>query len=135
MKERRQPPRGGASTVEFAIVAPVVFLVVLALIQFAGLLMSKNVLTAAAREGGRVASMPGTDSADTVVEAVQEYLQRGGLDPSSVTVSVNPTSLSNVSTGDELRVSVSAPMNEMAWIWAIAPPNSSLSAEVTYQRE
>ena len=134
-RKSRSAERNGVSAVEFALVAPVVFLILLALIQFAGLLMSKNLLTAAAREGGRVASMPGTVSTDTVVAAVEDRLQRGGIDPSLVTVSVNPTSLSSVTSGQELRVSVSAPISDMGWIFAIAPPSANLSAEITYDRE
>jgi len=127
--------RVGASTLEFALVAPVIFLVVLALFQFASLMMSQNVLTNAAREGGRVASLPGTTSANTVILAVQDYLQRGGVNPSSVTVNVTPASLSDVDSGDELRISVSAPISGLAWIWALAPPGGNLSAEATYTRE
>lgn len=131
----RRRRRAGTSTVEFAIVAPVVILVFLALIQFASLLMSQNVITAAAREGGRVASLPGTASSATVVAAVNERLTRGGIDPNLVTVSVTPAALESVNQGDDLLVSVSAPVNQMGWIWAIAPPNASLSAEITYERE
>ena len=127
--------RNGVSTVEFAFVAPIIFLVLLALIQFAGLSMQKNVLTAAAREGGRVASLPSTVSENTVTTSVREFLQRGGIDPDLVTVEVTPTTLSDTSSGDELRVTVSAPLREMGWIWVISPPNSNLTAEITCDRE
>ena len=127
--------RRGASTVEFAIVAPLVFFVILALIQFAGLLMSQNVLTAAAREGGRTASMPSTLSSETVVSAVQERLTRAGIDPSLVDVDVEPTALAALEAGDDVRVTVSAPLSSMGWIWAIAPPDANMSADVTYDRE
>ena len=50
--------RHGATCVEFAFVAPIVIMMVFGLVHFAALLMSQNVLTAAAREGGRMASMP-----------------------------------------------------------------------------
>ena len=134
-KRLQQTLRQGASTVEFAIVAPVFFLVVLSLIQFAGLLMSQNVLTAAAREGGRVASMPSTLSTNTVVAAAKDRALRGGIAPDLVTVNVNPTVLSDLDTGAELRISVSAPISEMGWFWAIAPPDSNLATELTYYRE
>ena len=135
IRRKFRPSRRGASTVEFAVVAPVVFLVLLALIQFAGLLMSQNVLTAAAREGGRVASLPGTVSSQTVVDAVEDHLRRGGLEPNLFTVNVNPATLTSVNTGDELRVSVAAPIRDMGWLWAIAAPNGNLSAEITCERE
>jgi hypothetical protein len=121
--------------VEFAIVASIVFFLIFALIQFASLLMGQNVLTAAAREGGRAASLPSTVSSDTVVAAVEERLSRGGIDPNQVTVIVTPTTLSTLNKGDEIQVSVSAPVSALGWIWAVAPPAASLSAEITYDRE
>ena len=120
---------------EFAIVGPIVFLVFLALIQFAGLLMSQNVITAAAREGGRVASLPGTVSSSAVVAAVNERLSRGGIQPAKVAVTVTPTTVGALNTGDEVRVSVTAPLNQMGWVWVVAPPNVNLSAQSTYDRE
>jgi Flp pilus assembly protein TadG len=134
-KRDRKARRRGASAVEFAVVSPVLFLLLLAVVQFAGLLMSQNVLTSAAREGGRVASLPTTVSRDTVVTAVEEELRRGCIQPDLVTVNVTPTALVDAQTGDELRVSVSVPIRKMGWIWAIAPQDAHLSAEITYARE
>jgi Flp pilus assembly protein TadG len=135
LRRRSLPARKGVSAIEFALVAPIVFFLLLGVIQFARLLMSHNVLTAAAREGGRVASLPSTGATNTVVTAVNDRLQRGGINPSLVTVTVSPATLSSVSSGTQLRVTVSAPINEMAWIWAVAPPSANLTADVTYQRE
>ena len=120
---------------EFAIVAPILFLVLLSVFQFAGILMNYNVLTAAAREGGRVASMPNTSSSQTVVSTVEARLQSCGINPDVATVSVTPATISGLSSGAELNVSVSVPLNQMGWIWAIAPPDVDLSTEITYERE
>ncbi len=135
-------PRKGAATLEFALVSPIVFFIVLASIQFAGLLMSQNVLTAAAREGGRVASMPSTVSDATVITAVQDRLSRGGVDPALISVVVGtpvvgtPTAWANLDTGDEVTVSVSGSMREMSWIGAVSIiPGTTLSSEITYERE
>lgn len=130
-----QTRRRGVSTVEFAIVAPILFLVLLSVFQFAGILMNYNVLTAAAREGGRVASMPNTSSSQTVVSTVEARLQSCGINPDVATVSVTPATISGLSSGAELNVSVSVPLNQMGWIWAIAPPDVDLSTEITYERE
>jgi hypothetical protein len=127
--------RSGAALVEFAIVAPVIFLLVLGLIQFAGLLMNQNVLTAAVREGGRTASLPTCVSADTVVASITDRVRRGGIDPALVTVTVTPTALVDTRTGDDLLVTVSAPMRELAWTWVVIPPAATMSAEAEYQRE
>ncbi len=133
----RRLRRKGAATVEFALVSPIIFFVVLASIQFTGLIMSQNVLTAAAREGGRVASMPSTVSTGTVVAAVQDRLSRGGLDPTLVTVNViTATPWVDLDTGDEVSVSVSGAMSDMPWIGPVSIiPNTMMSAEITYERE
>ena len=127
--------RRGASTVEFAVVAPIVFLILLSLMQFAGLLMSQNVITSAARTGGRMASLPVTESSSAVIAAVHADLQRGGIDPNVVSVSVTPTILTDLEPGDEINVSVSASISDLGWIWVIAPPDANLGAEISYQRE
>ena len=130
----RSKRRRGASAVEFAIVAPIVFLVVLALMQFAGVLMSQNTITAAAREGARLVSMPASDSKKDIKDAVKQRLEIGGVDASLATITVRPN-LSTVQAGDEVRVAVSAPLNRMGWIWAMTPPDSTLSAEISCVRE
>ena len=134
-RKSQQASRRGTSAVEFAVVAPILFVVLLALIQFSSLLMSKNVLTSAAREGARVIALPSTVSSANVVAAVEDRLQKGGIDPNLATVTINPAFLVNVSTGDEMRVTVSVPIQNMAWIWAVTPPNANMSTEITCERE
>ncbi len=131
----RRTRQKGVATVEFAIVAPIVFFLVLALFQFAGLLMNQNVLSAAAREGARVASLPGTTSEDDVVAKVEERLSRGGIYPNVVDVDVNPEVLSNLNSGEAIRVSVTSPMNKMVWIGPFIPSNLNVSAQFACERE
>ena len=130
--------RNGAASVEFAIVGPIVFLTILASIQFSSLAMSQNALTAAAREGGRVASMTSTVSKDPVNSAVEARLRRSGINPALVTIDVDPDSssaLASLQSGDEVRVSVTGPLRDMSWIGAFTLPNANLAAEITYVRE
>jgi len=110
-------------------------MLVLALIQYASLMMSQNVLTAAAREGARVASLPSTGSTNFVVSAVEERLMCGGLEPNVVDIDVSPTGLDGLKSGDEVSVSVSSPMSKMVWIGPFVPSDRHLSAEIAYQRE
>jgi Flp pilus assembly protein TadG len=134
-KKSSRSHRRGVTTVEFAMVAPVVFMLVMALIQYAALMMNQNLLTAAAREGARVAALAGTNSVDVIVSEVEERLTSVGIDPDVVTVNVDPTVLSNLRAGDEITVSLSSPMNEMTWVGAFIPCEGNLSAEICYQRE
>jgi TadE-like protein len=68
----------GAELVEFALIFPTLLLVVLAIIDLGFLFQRYEVVTNAAREGARVAILPGYADAD-VQARVQQYLTAGGL--------------------------------------------------------
>ena len=68
----------GAELIEFALVLPLLLLVVLGIIDFGFLFQRYEVVTNAAREGARVRVLPGyTD--DDVMLRVTQYLTAGGL--------------------------------------------------------
>ncbi len=128
--------RKGTSTVEFALVAPVVFMIVFSSIMFFGVLMTQNTLAAAARTGGRVASPTSVNSSVTVIDAVQQRLQQGGVDVESVTVNVSPTDFTNLNTGDEVSITVSMPLSKSTWLqFGDFLPDNDLAAEMTFIRE
>ena len=62
--------RSGAAVVEFAVVVPLLFLIVFALIEYARMAMVSQTLTHAAQEGCRRGIVPGSTTYDvqTVVE-------------------------------------------------------------------
>jgi hypothetical protein len=68
----------GAELVEFALVFPILLVVMLGIIDFGFLFQRYEVLTNAAREGARVAILPGYSDAD-VQARVNQYLTAGGL--------------------------------------------------------
>jgi Flp pilus assembly protein TadG len=68
----------GAELVEFAFVFPTLMLVMLGIIDFGFLFQHYEVVTNAAREGARVAILPGYADAD-VQARVTQYLTAGGL--------------------------------------------------------
>jgi hypothetical protein len=68
----------GAALIEFAIVLPLMLLVLLGTLDFGMLFQRYQVVTNAAREGARIAVLPGYSDAD--VEArVTQFLTAGGL--------------------------------------------------------
>jgi Flp pilus assembly protein TadG len=97
--------RRGASAVEFAIVAPVFFLVVLGIIEFGRMVMVQQVITNAAREGARIAVL---DSATTarVTTRVNDYLSAARLRGATVTVTPNPPTLAAFDQPVTVRVDV-----------------------------
>jgi hypothetical protein len=73
----------GAELVEFAFVFPTLLLVMLGIIDFGFLFQRYEIVTNAAREGARVAILPGYTVAD-VQARVNQYLTAGGLTPTDI---------------------------------------------------
>jgi hypothetical protein len=83
--------QSGAELIEFAIVFPVLLLTMLGMFDFGLLFQRYQVVTNAAREGARVAVLPGYSDAD-VETRVNQYLAAGGLtDPATITVGASET--------------------------------------------
>lgn len=100
----------GASAVEFALVLPILILVVFAIIEFSVALYDKAMITNASREGARAGIVfrlpPVTD--EEIGNVVNTYLGGnlitfGGPAPANTTVTRNG---SNPGPGDELKVTV-----------------------------
>ena len=90
----------GQSIVEFALVVPLLLLLLVGIIEFGRLWMTMNVLTGAAREGVRVAAVTAPDE-DRVINTVQNYLISANLSGSTITVS-GPNSFSEVTVTVQL---------------------------------
>jgi Flp pilus assembly protein TadG len=75
---RRSDDDTGAELIELAIVLPILLLVVAGIMDFGFLFQRYEVVTNAAREGARVAVLPGYSAAD-VQARVQSYLTTSGL--------------------------------------------------------
>lgn len=81
----------GSELVEFALVFPLLLMVVLAIVDFGFLFQRYEVVTNAAREGARVAVLPGYSSAD-IQNRVGSYAAAGGL-PIAPTVTVTDSTI------------------------------------------
>lgn len=105
--------RHGAAAVEFAVVAPVLFLLVFGMIEFGRMVMVQQVLTNASREGARIAVLDGATTSD-VTSAVQSYLAGASISGATVTVTPNPPS--SAGYGEPVTVSVSVGFNQVSWL-------------------
>lgn len=81
LKHRVRSERG-AELIEFALVFPLLLMVVLGIVDFGFLFHRMEVITNAAREGARIAVLPGYDTAD-VRARVQDYVNTGGVPTTS----------------------------------------------------
>lgn len=82
----------GAELIEFALVFPMLLLVMLGIIDFGFLFQRYEVVTNAAREGARVAVLPGYAAAD-VQARVSQYLTSAGLTAAPVTTVIAPAAV------------------------------------------
>ena len=62
--KRKLRSEGGAELIEFALVLPLLLLIVLGIVDFGFLFQRCEVVTNAAREGARMAVLPGYATAD-----------------------------------------------------------------------
>jgi Flp pilus assembly protein TadG len=69
----------GVALLEVALTLPILLLVAVGIFEFGRAYQTWQILTNAAREGARIAVLPGIDD-DAVEERVQEYLTLGLLD-------------------------------------------------------
>jgi Flp pilus assembly protein TadG len=75
----------GQSVIEFALVLPILLLVVFGITEFSRAWMTVNILTQAAREGARLAVVTAPDT-DLVTARVNEVCNAAGVTPTGITV-------------------------------------------------
>ena len=126
--------RQGAAAVEFALVAPVFFLMVFGMIEFGRMVMVQQVLTNASREGARVAVLDGSTGTATST-SVTTYLQNAGI--SGATVTINPTEPSTAAYGAPVTVTVKIPFSNVNWLVSpmFAYGTMQLTATTVMRRE
>jgi Flp pilus assembly protein TadG len=79
----------GAELIEFALVLPMLLFVLLGIAEFGFMFQRYEVLTNAAREGARIAVLPGYQEAD-VKSRVCSYMASGGLPATGCPNPTNP---------------------------------------------
>ncbi|MFH1919179.1 MAG: TadE/TadG family type IV pilus assembly protein [Planctomycetota bacterium] len=99
--------------VEFAVVAPILFLLVFGIIEFGRLVMVEQILTNASREGARRAILEQSTVAG-VETTVSDYLT--GSSVSGATVTVTPDPLNQVGFGDLVTVTVAVTFDQVSWL-------------------
>lgn len=105
--------RRAAAAVEFAIVAPVFFLLIFGMVEYGRMVMVQQVITNASREGARQAVLDGATTTE-VQTVVNDYLASGSITGATVTVTPNPPA--NAEFGDPVTVAVSIPFSQVSWL-------------------
>lgn len=125
--------RQGASAVEFALVAPIFFLVAMGIFEFGRAMMVQQMLINASREGARNAIFQ-TSTTDTAITATIDHLSRSGLTIARERVTVSPDP-NTAAHGDPVMVSVAVPYSEIGWIPGFFMGGRTLSASTTMSYE
>ena len=125
--------RQGAAVVEFAIVAPVLLLLVFGMIEYGRLVMVQQVITNATREGARSAVLDGATTTG-VTTIVNDFLTASRV--SGAVVTVTPSPPSSAAFGDPVTVSVQVPFSQVSWLpTPMFLSSTTLSATTVMRRE
>lgn len=125
----------GAEAVEMALVTPLLLLLLLGIVEFGFMFQRYVVLTNAAAEGARVATLPGYNDSDGVARA-QAYALNGGV-PGVVNATATQVSLpgSNGTPWPGMRVTVTHVYNlgYLSPIAALVGGSTATSVTLTTQ--
>lgn len=94
MRARRRSSRGAAA-VEFALVMPLLLMIVMGILDFGWMIMKANLVNNAARDAVRVASLSGTYS--EINTTLTAELNAAGIAPADVTKVITCTNTSGTS--------------------------------------
>jgi Flp pilus assembly protein TadG len=129
---RPRSGRPGLAAIEFAIVAPLLVLLILGMIEFGRMIMVQQILTNGAREGARKAVLPGVT--DTMVQkTIDDYLKNADIKGFSRSVSPSTDSAAG---GTSITVTVSVPYKDVTWLpVGQFLTDKTLSASVVMRKE
>jgi Flp pilus assembly protein TadG len=105
--------RRGSAAVEFAVVAPLLFAVVLGLVEFGRAMMVQQTVVSAAREACRVAILPGT-TRDDVIDRADASLSAAGIPVYTITMVPDPPS--SAAVGTPVTVTIAVSFNNVTWL-------------------
>lgn len=114
-RRSRRIARQGTAAVEFALILPILLMLVFGIIEFGRAFMVAQVLTTAAREGARAAVLAGA-TGSAVSEKVNTVLMAAAISSQTVTTTVSPADLSTARTGTTVTVQVSVPYASITWL-------------------
>ena len=139
MTRRDRFNRRGQALVEFALVLPLVLLLVVGMLEFARAWNLHQTMTDAVREGARRAVLADAWSVDSAYAPIWRYLAQSGYDPSYATMGIcTPPATSCASTsskfkqhGEFITVTLSLPYK----IWVLGNRQLLMRTSYTVRNE
>jgi Flp pilus assembly protein TadG len=127
---RKRPARPAVAAVEFAVILPLLMILILGMFELSRVLLVKETLSNAAQQACRTASRQATTNSD-VAQEVTDVMSAAGINSSSVTIQVNDAA-SDVATAkrfDKVSVRVSVPVSQVFWVSTIFVSGSTIESE------
>lgn len=107
--------RRGTATIELAVLAPVLIVLMLGILEVGRAIMVSQMVTDAAREGARRATIIG-GSDTTAKNAVTNYLTQTGVPGVSASNTTVSPSADSASSGTAITVTVTVPYGNVPWL-------------------
>lgn len=127
--------RRGIVAVEFALVLPLLLLLLLGVLEWGWLFYNFHQVKGAARRGARVAIRPFADN-DECLTVIGNIMDGAGLGDTGYTVTFTPADISSAYTTQEVKVSINVPYPAIALFGGtIVPIPDNLKAAVTMAKE
>jgi Flp pilus assembly protein TadG len=131
--------RAGAHAVEFALIAPVFFLLIFGIVEFGRALMTIELLTESARLGCRQGVVEGTTT-QQIKDTAVNFLTSVGVQGDLVNVIINDgqgnvAEAQDVPPYTEITVVVTVPAASVSWIPNAMYPSGNLTGQWTMRRE
>ncbi len=141
-RQRKRPVtrncRAGATTVEMAFVAPFVLFIIFGSVEFSRMMMVKQSLTNAAREGCRHATLVSKrdhSSAETVVRDRLQGVVADALTTDGIRVTISPPFTESPATGTEIVTTVEVDCSDVSWLPATFLAGAKIRGTASMYRE
>ena len=127
--------RIGTATVEFAVVAPILRVLMLGMVEVTRAIQVKNFLTDTARSGCRYGVQPGITTSK-INSNMNSILANDGINPSDATITVQvngaTADASTAERGDRITVKVVVPTSKVGWVTPLFLPSTAVASEVVH---
>lgn len=130
--------RFGAATIEMALVAPFLLVLIFASIEFARMMMVRQALTNAAREGSRHACLATTMSDDSAIQLIQERLEgviNSSVDAKLIDISIEPPFSSSLESQTQITTTIEVGCSDVSWLPPMFYRNAKIHVETSMYRE
>lgn len=128
----KRNPRRGIATVEFAVIVPLLVLLMMGMLEVTRAIQVKNYLTDAARSSCRLGIQNGKNS-QNVTDNINAILTAHSIDPTQATITILVNgSAADVNTAkkyDKISVSIAIPISRVSWVKASYFSATALTSE------